>query len=197
MITKVTIIDDTFLQLPYNYNLYLRGDILDFLFGLATIFLSCIAIKISTQTAKVQNELQSFQMIAEEKRTYLTLISQQKNSKPQESDFEHVDPSKPAFENLCNAYDVFCGKYLAKDISRTRFLHDYSPEIIQWVEAFPHHYSKDSAYSNTVKAYNIIKKTELRRTQLKDFFSLSLPADHIEDLEERYQKALNSKTKCN
>lgn len=196
-------VSDKIIPLPFDYNLYLRGDVLDIIIGILSVVIAYKAITISLRTARVQNELQGYQMIAEDKRTYLTLFVQQQNSIQNESEFtnnnseETTSPIDVAFEDLCNSYDIFCGKYLSGEINKKRFLRDYSGEIINWVNEYEDVYKKNNNFPNTIPAYNEIKKRILAETKrkyflcvIKDFLSLIIIADHVEDLDKRYKKAL-------
>ena len=88
-------------------------------------------------------ELQCYKWITEEKRANISLMASGASSLLLDA----------GFENICNAYDVFCSMYLDGHIDKKRFLSDYSQEIIDWVEAFPDDYGEDSAYQNTLEVY--------------------------------------------
>lgn len=88
-------------------------------------------------------ELQCYRLIADEKRFYISLTANEASDSLLDA----------AFESICNAYDVFCGKYLDGHIDKFRFMSDYSQEIINWVETFSKDYEEDSDYQNTLKVY--------------------------------------------
>lgn len=104
-----------------------------------------------------QIEMQCYHLLANEKRTYLFLLKYERKNQI-ETDSAVLDV---AFENLCNAYDIFCGKYLAGEVNKKRFLSDYAGEIIYWVDTFPKKYGENSHFQNTVKVCEKLRKLEI------------------------------------
>ena len=124
-------------------------------FGISELF-SCLALAISILSVvstwknhQMQTELQIYQMVCEEKKNYsstiLKLHMAQNEGQSMNSDLA-VDI---VTENLCNAYDVFCGNYIDKHISRKRFRRIYAKEVLNWVEIA----EKNGLYDGQQKEY--------------------------------------------
>lgn len=128
------------------------SDIIMILIALLSIFVSLKAIHLSNKTSMTQNELQSYQAISAAKQNHMNLRLQ-----------NNIDPEiyeilyDVTIEEVNNAYDIFCGKYLAGEIDKKRFLNDYSGEIINWVEHFPLLFYQDTDFKNILNAYRWLK----------------------------------------
>lgn len=161
------------------------SDLIAIFIAILGVFLSWKAVQIARQTTFTQNELQGYQMISETKRTYLLMPENH-------SDSLYAKKVIAIIEDLNNAYDVFCAQYLANKLDKKNFLITYYHEIAQWVEANPKIYDSSTKFKQTCNVYHaLLYSTEPYAYIVNGKGTLfTIPADHVEDLDKRYKKAL-------
>lgn len=122
----------------------------------ASFIMNCINSKFETKSSNGQLEIEIHKMIANAKNNFRLLCIQlsDDNKPPNDSIFAVAIDS--AIEDISNAYEEACAKYLDGKIDKIRFRKLYKNEIKKWVDSnelknkyiLPH-----TNYESTVKVY--------------------------------------------
>ena len=136
--------------------------------SIGALIVSIITIILSKKNDKFMKELNKFanklssgnielqirQLISEAKRHYDEIILAVRKDTDEEKKISlHIRQS--AFEDVCNAYEEACAKYLDGKVDKERFKRLYVTEIRNVVEQFGDKYKMpQTKFWATVKVYN-------------------------------------------
>lgn len=134
------------------------SDIITLVLGIASVITACVTLLLSSKYNKLvqaQVEMQIRERITNARNRYEDLIISHGDQLQDKGLIRQVYESTK--EELLNAYDEACQKYLDKKVDKERFKKSYFTEIQDIVknEVFKQKYDTQStSYKATVKVYN-------------------------------------------